>query len=85
MQFDWRHFFDSGTGDTMTRKVTPIGFGEAGQAFAGDGACRDAAIASDKLATAIHEGRDPIASVAQVMPCYRTLHQLEQQLSAAGG
>ena len=29
---------------------------------------------------AIRENREPIASVAQVLPCYRTLHQLEQQL-----
>ena len=31
---------------------------------------------------AIREGREPNASVAQVLPCYRTLHELEQQLSA---
>ena len=31
---------------------------------------------------AIKEGREPNASVAQVLPCYRVLHQLEQQLSA---
>ena len=30
---------------------------------------------------AIGEGREPNASVAQVMPCYRVLHQLEQQLA----
>ncbi|OHC71344.1 MAG: oxidoreductase [Rhodocyclales bacterium RIFCSPLOWO2_02_FULL_63_24] len=30
---------------------------------------------------AIREGRAPNASVAQVLPCYRTLHQLEQQLN----
>lgn len=29
---------------------------------------------------AIREGREPNASVAQVLPCYRVLHQLEQQL-----
>jgi 2-hydroxy-4-carboxymuconate semialdehyde hemiacetal dehydrogenase len=29
---------------------------------------------------AIQEGREPNASVAQVLPCYRVLHQLEQQL-----
>lgn len=29
---------------------------------------------------AIREGREPNASVAQVLPCYRTLHVLEQQL-----
>jgi 2-hydroxy-4-carboxymuconate semialdehyde hemiacetal dehydrogenase len=31
---------------------------------------------------AINEGREPNASVAQVLPCYRTLHQLEQSLTA---
>jgi 2-hydroxy-4-carboxymuconate semialdehyde hemiacetal dehydrogenase len=31
---------------------------------------------------AIREGQEPNASVAQVLPCYRTLHRLEQQLSA---
>jgi 2-hydroxy-4-carboxymuconate semialdehyde hemiacetal dehydrogenase len=29
---------------------------------------------------AIHEGREPNASVAQVLPCYQVLGQLEQQL-----
>jgi 2-hydroxy-4-carboxymuconate semialdehyde hemiacetal dehydrogenase len=31
---------------------------------------------------AIREGREPNASVAQVLPCYQVLHQLEQQLVA---
>jgi 2-hydroxy-4-carboxymuconate semialdehyde hemiacetal dehydrogenase len=31
---------------------------------------------------AIREGREPNSSVAQVLPCYRVLHQLEQQLNA---
>lgn len=31
---------------------------------------------------AIREGREPNGSVAQVLPCYRVLHQLEQQLQA---
>ena len=30
---------------------------------------------------AIREGREPNGSVAQVLPCYRVLHQLEQQLA----
>jgi 2-hydroxy-4-carboxymuconate semialdehyde hemiacetal dehydrogenase len=30
---------------------------------------------------AIKEGREPNSSLAQVLPCYRVLHQLEQQLS----
>ena len=32
---------------------------------------------------AIREGREPNASVAQVLPCYRTLHRLERQLASA--
>ena len=31
---------------------------------------------------AIREGREPNASVAQVLPCYQVLHDLEQQLNA---
>jgi 2-hydroxy-4-carboxymuconate semialdehyde hemiacetal dehydrogenase len=31
--------------------------------------------------SAIRQGREPNASVAQVLPCYRVLHQLEQQLA----
>ncbi|MBP6251637.1 MAG: Gfo/Idh/MocA family oxidoreductase [Rubrivivax sp.] len=31
---------------------------------------------------AIRDGREPNASVAQVLPCYRVLHQLEQQLDS---
>ena len=31
---------------------------------------------------AIREGREPNSSVAQVLPCYQVLHQLEQQLKA---
>ena len=33
---------------------------------------------------AISEGREPNASVDQVLPCYRVLHQLEQQLQNEG-
>ena len=31
---------------------------------------------------AVRERREPNSSVAKVLPCYRTLHQLEQQLKA---
>ena len=34
--------------------------------------------------SAIREGREPNASVAQVLPCYRILDRLEQQLKTAG-
>jgi len=33
--------------------------------------------------SAIRDGREPNASVAKVLPCYRTLHRLEQQLAAS--
>ncbi|MYE16078.1 MAG: oxidoreductase, partial [Gemmatimonadetes bacterium] len=29
---------------------------------------------------AIVEGREPVASVSSVLPCYEVLHQIEQQL-----
>jgi 2-hydroxy-4-carboxymuconate semialdehyde hemiacetal dehydrogenase len=32
---------------------------------------------------AIQEGREPNASLAQVLPCYQVLHDLEQQLARA--
>jgi 2-hydroxy-4-carboxymuconate semialdehyde hemiacetal dehydrogenase len=32
--------------------------------------------------SAIQEGREPNASVAQVLPCYKVLHDLELQLNA---
>jgi 2-hydroxy-4-carboxymuconate semialdehyde hemiacetal dehydrogenase len=32
---------------------------------------------------AIREGREPQSSVASVLPCYKVLHELEQQLNAA--
>jgi 2-hydroxy-4-carboxymuconate semialdehyde hemiacetal dehydrogenase len=32
---------------------------------------------------AIREGREPNASVAKVLPCYRTLHRLDRQLASA--
>ncbi|MCC7216564.1 MAG: oxidoreductase, partial [Burkholderiales bacterium] len=37
-----------------------------------------------EFVAAIREGREPNGSVAQVLPCYRTLHKLEQQLAADG-
>jgi 2-hydroxy-4-carboxymuconate semialdehyde hemiacetal dehydrogenase len=35
-----------------------------------------------EFCAAIREHREPDASVAQVLPCYQVLHQLEQQLRA---
>ena len=36
-----------------------------------------------EFVAAIAEGREPNSSVAQVLPCYRVLHDLEQQLNTA--
>ncbi|MEU2631807.1 oxidoreductase, partial [Kitasatospora sp. NPDC007106] len=36
-----------------------------------------------EFVAAIREGREPNASLAQVLPCYRTLAALEAQLDAA--
>ena len=36
-----------------------------------------------EFVTAIRESREPNSSVAQVLPCYQVLHDLEQQLVAA--
>ncbi|MEO6359065.1 MAG: oxidoreductase, partial [Sphingomicrobium sp.] len=36
-----------------------------------------------EFVAAIREAREPNASVAQVMPCYRVLDQLDRQLAAA--
>ncbi|MFJ6939694.1 Gfo/Idh/MocA family oxidoreductase [Streptomyces sp. NPDC101132] len=38
-----------------------------------------------EFVAAIREGREPNASIAQVLPCYRTLAALEEQLNAAAG
>ncbi|MGC0327532.1 2-hydroxy-4-carboxymuconate semialdehyde hemiacetal dehydrogenase [Streptomyces sp. SAI-170] len=38
-----------------------------------------------EFVAAIREGREPNSSIAQVMPCYRTLADLEKQLHAASG
>ena len=35
-----------------------------------------------EFVAAIRERREPNASVAQVLPCYRTLHALERQLAS---
>jgi 2-hydroxy-4-carboxymuconate semialdehyde hemiacetal dehydrogenase len=37
-----------------------------------------------EFVSAIRERREPNASVLQVLPCYRTLHELQQQLGAGG-
>jgi len=36
-----------------------------------------------EFVAAIREGREPNSSVAQVLPCYWTLHALEQQLKGS--
>lgn len=38
-----------------------------------------------EFVAAIREGREPDAAIAQVMPCYRTIAALEEQLAAQRG
>jgi 2-hydroxy-4-carboxymuconate semialdehyde hemiacetal dehydrogenase len=37
-----------------------------------------------EFVAAIREGREPNSSVAQVLPCYRTMDALERELQARG-
>lgn len=78
----FRYIGDSGTfiaryDDLVTGKEEPIDL--TGVAVSNNGI----ELQDREFVTAIREGREPNASVAQVMPCYRVLHDLEQQLEAA--
>lgn len=78
----FRYIGDSGTfiaryDDLVTGKEEPIDL--TGVAVSNNGI----ELQDREFVAAIREGREPNASVAQVMPCYRVLHDLEQQLEAA--
>ena len=78
----FRYIGDSGTfiaryDDLVTGKEEPIDL--TGVAVSNNGI----EMQDREFVAAIREGREPNASVAQVMPCYRVLHDLEQQLEAA--
>ncbi|WP_242417075.1 Gfo/Idh/MocA family oxidoreductase [Sphingomonas panni] len=78
----FRYIGDTGTyiaryDDLVTGKEEPIDL--SGVAVSSNGI----ELQDREFIAAIREGREPIASVAQVMPCYRVLDALDRQLAAA--
>jgi 2-hydroxy-4-carboxymuconate semialdehyde hemiacetal dehydrogenase len=77
----FRYICDNGTwiaryDDLVTGREEPID--RSGVAVSSNGI----ELQDREFVAAIREGREPNASVAQVMPCYRILDQLERQLAA---
>lgn len=77
----FRYICDNGTwiaryDDLVTGREEPVDL--SGVAVSNNGI----ELQDREFVAAIREGREPNASVAQVLPCYRVLHQLEQQLNA---
>src|SRR5689334_4040239 len=75
----FRYIGDTGTwiaryDDLVTGREEPIDL--SGVAVSSNGI----ELQDREFVAAIREGREPNASVAQVLPCYWTLHALEQQL-----
>jgi 2-hydroxy-4-carboxymuconate semialdehyde hemiacetal dehydrogenase len=78
----FRYICDNGTwiaryDDLVTGREEPVDL--SGVAVSNNGI----ELQDREFVAAIREGREPNSSVAQVLPCYRVLHQLEQQLNAA--
>lgn len=79
----FRYIGDNGTwiaryDDLVTGKEEPVDVSKV------DVSLNGIELQDREFIAAIREGREPNSSVAQVMPCYRVLHQLEQQLNQAG-
>jgi 2-hydroxy-4-carboxymuconate semialdehyde hemiacetal dehydrogenase len=79
----FRYICDRGTyiaryDDLVDGKKTPIDVSKV------DVSMNGIELQDREFVAAIREGREPNASVAQVLPCYRTLDQLERQLQPAG-
>jgi 2-hydroxy-4-carboxymuconate semialdehyde hemiacetal dehydrogenase len=79
----FRYIGDSGTylaryDDLFTGKEEPIDVSKV------DVSVNGIELQDREFFAAIREGREPNASVAQVLPCYRTLDKLQKQLAAAG-
>ena len=77
----FRYICDNGTwiaryDDLVTGKEEPVDVSQV------DVSLNGIELQDREFIAAIREGREPNGSVAQVMPCYRVLAQLEEQLSA---
>jgi 2-hydroxy-4-carboxymuconate semialdehyde hemiacetal dehydrogenase len=80
----FRYICDNGTyiaryDDLVTGREEPVDVSQV------DVSMNGIELQDREFIAAIREGREPNASVAQVLPCYQVLHRLEQQLQAAGG
>ena len=78
----FRYICDNGTyiaryDDLVDGKETPIDVSKV------DVSTNGIELQDREFVAAIREGREPNASVAQVLPCYRTLDRLERQLQQA--
>jgi 2-hydroxy-4-carboxymuconate semialdehyde hemiacetal dehydrogenase len=79
----FRYICDNGTyiaryDDLVTGKEEPIDVSQV------DVSMNGIELQDREFIAAIREGREPNSSVAQVLPCYKVLHDLEQQLIAQG-
>ena len=78
----FRYIADNGTwiaryDDLVTGKEEPVDVSQVAVSMNG------IELQDREFVAAIREGREPNASVAQVMPCYRVLDALERQLEAS--
>ena len=78
----FRYICDNGTwiaryDDLVTGKEEPVDVSKVAVSMNG------IELQDREFVAAIREGREPNASVAQVMPCYRVLDALEKQLAAS--
>ncbi|MEO3937259.1 Gfo/Idh/MocA family oxidoreductase [Dermatophilaceae bacterium Soc4.6] len=86
----FRYIGDTGTylaryDDLFRSHRTPSGRDEPVDVSGVDVSMDGIELQDREFVAAIREGREPNASIAQVMPCYRTLDALEQQLAGQAG
>jgi 2-hydroxy-4-carboxymuconate semialdehyde hemiacetal dehydrogenase len=77
----FRYICDNGTyiaryDDLVTGREEPVDVSQV------DVSLNGIELQDREFIAAIREGREPNSSVAQVLPCYRILHQLERQLES---
>jgi 2-hydroxy-4-carboxymuconate semialdehyde hemiacetal dehydrogenase len=78
----FRYICDNGTwiaryDDLVTGREEPVDVSQV------DVSMNGIELQDREFVAAIREGREPNSSVAQVLPCYEVLGQLEQQLDSA--